>query len=171
MIDRNGYRANVGIIIVGSDQKLLWAKRLGQEAWQFPQGGVNKNESPKEAMFRELYEEIGLRANDVEIMAETQKWLRYRLPNHLIRHRRKPVCIGQKQKWFLLKLVSDESKVQLDASGSPEFDGWRWVNYWHPLEEVIFFKRNVYRKALEEFAPLLSIENTTAVPEEQDSDN
>lgn len=155
MIDSNGFRLNVGIILVGPENRLFFARRMGQEAWQFPQGGIQKNETIKQALFRELYEEVGLVPKDVEIMACTRRWLKYRLPARFIRHDVQPICIGQKQKWFMLRLLSDEAQVQLNCSATPEFDRWRWVSYWDPLKEVIDFKKTVYRNALLEFAPLL----------------
>lgn len=155
MIDSDGFRPNVGIIIFNDEGQLLWAKRLGQDAWQFPQGGVQRNETPQQAVLRELNEEVGLDPDDVEIVANTEQWLRYRLPTHLIRQNSYPVCIGQKQKWYLLRLLSDPRKVRLDQAEKPEFDHWRWVSYWYPLNQVVAFKRDVYRKALEELiAPL-----------------
>ncbi|MBT5483280.1 MAG: RNA pyrophosphohydrolase [Gammaproteobacteria bacterium] len=150
MIDSDGFRPNVGIIIFNGHGKLLWAKRLGQDAWQFPQGGVQRDESPEQAAFRELNEEVGLAPEDVEIIASTDKWLRYRLPSHLIRQNSHPVCIGQKQKWYLMRLLSDTQKIRFDLSEKPEFDHWRWVSYWYPVNQVVSFKRKVYRKALEE---------------------
>ncbi len=105
-------------------------------------------------MYRELTEEVGLIAEDVEIVASTRGWLRYRLPKRLVRRHSKPICIGQKQVWFMLKLVADESKVRFDCSDKPEFDGWRWVDYWEPVEHVVHFKRSVYARALKEFAPI-----------------
>lgn len=154
MIDANGYRANIGIILSNSQGQLLWAKRINQDAWQFPQGGVNEDEEPETALFRELNEEVGLQPEDVTILGHTRHWLRYRLPKRLIRDT-KPVCIGQKQRWYLLKMDSEDSKVSLDHCDKPEFDDWRWVNYWYPLRRVISFKREVYRKALRELAPIL----------------
>ena len=150
VIDSDGFRPNVGIIIFNDNGQLLWAKRLGQDAWQFPQGGVQHNESPEQALLRELNEEVGLEPHDVEIIACTDNWLRYRLPRHLIRQNSHPVCIGQKQKWFLLRLVSDTEKIRFDVSEKPEFDHWRWVSYWYPVKKVVSFKRKVYRKALGE---------------------
>ena len=150
VIDSDGFRPNVGIIIFNDEGQLLWAKRLGQDAWQFPQGGVQQNESPKEAVMRELNEEVGLQPEDVEIIACTDKWLRYRLPRNLIRQNSHPVCIGQKQKWYLLRLLSDTQKIRFDQCDKPEFDHWRWVSYWYPVNKVVSFKRKVYRKALEE---------------------
>lgn len=155
MIDCDGYRPNVGIILSNRERRLFWGKRIGQQAWQFPQGGIHRDETPLEAMFRELTEETGLRPEHVEVIGNTQEWLRYRLPKHLVRRRSNPVCIGQKQIWFMLRLVGDETCVRLDAVNTPEFDSWRWVDYWRPMHEVVFFKRHVYRRALRELAPLL----------------
>lgn len=155
MIDSDGFRPNVGIILCNGRGKLFWGRRIGQDAWQFPQGGIKANETALEALYRELAEEVGLRPDDVEVLGYTQGWLRYRLPPYLVRQNRQPVCIGQKQVWFLLRLLCDEDSFCLDACEQPEFDGWRWVDYWDPLGEVVFFKRGVYRRALNELAPLL----------------
>ncbi len=155
MIDSDGFRPNVGIILSNKEGKVLWAKRIGQDAWQFPQGGINGDESPEEAMYRELYEEIGLRPEDVRILSCTRGWLRYRLPRRLIRKDSRPLCIGQKQKWFLLQLISPDERVRVNLSESPEFDGWRWVSYWFPVGQVVTFKRDVYRRAMKELAPRL----------------
>jgi putative (di)nucleoside polyphosphate hydrolase len=155
VIDSQGFRPNVGIILTDDQGRVFWAKRKGQDAWQFPQGGISRNESPQEAMYRELYEETGLQPDHVEIIGQTRRWLRYRLPKRMIRRHSQPLCIGQKQRWFLLRLVAGENCLQLDATDKPEFDGWRWVDYWHPVKEVVFFKRRVYQLALNELAPLL----------------
>lgn len=154
IIDRRGFRSNVGIIILNAEKKVFWAKRAGQEAWQFPQGGMHPGETPEQTLFRELEEEVGLKPEDVEIKAVTDRWLYYRLPQDLIRYYSRPLCIGQKQKWFLLKLLTDESRFCLEQPGlKAEFDGWRWVSYWYPIKHVIGFKKNVYIKALKELAP------------------
>ena len=155
MIDPDGFRPNVGIILCNASQQLFWARRIGQDAWQFPQGGIHSDETPEEAMYRELTEEVGLAREDVEMVGSTRGWLRYRLPKRYIRKNCQPTCIGQKQVWYLLKLLSSEKKVQLDQSDKPEFDYWRWVNFWQPPREVIFFKREVYLQALHELAPLI----------------
>lgn len=155
MIDSDGFRPNVGIILSNLEGKVFWARRSGQNAWQFPQGGIHSNETPDEAMYRELFEETGLSPEHVELVGKTNKWLRYRLPKWMIRKNTKPVCIGQKQIWFVLKLVGSENNFNLSGMDKPEFDNWAWVDYWHPMDEVVFFKRKVYKKALTELEPLL----------------
>jgi len=152
VVDNEGFRPNVGIIIRNVYGRLLWAKRIGQNAWQFPQGGINSTESPEEAMYRELHEEIGLPPESVTIIDQTRGWLRYRLPKRYIRRNASPLCIGQKQKWFLLELVGEETLIRFDCGHKAEFDDWRWVNYWYPVTQVIDFKRDVYRRALKELS-------------------
>lgn len=155
MIDKAGYRYGVGIILVNQNRQIFFAKRIGMLAWQFPQGGMKPHETPEETMYRELKEEVGLNPEDVQILGCTRRWLRYRLPTRLVRHHAKPLCIGQKQKWFLLRLVSDDSKINLYANDDPEFDSWAWVSYWYPLRQVVTFKRRVYVMALKEFAKIV----------------
>lgn len=156
MIDAEGFRPNVGIILVNSLGQVLWARRVGQDAWQFPQGGIQQDESPEQAMYRELEEEIGLQPADVELLAVTRGWLRYRLPRRMIRRHSLPMCVGQKQKWYLLRMLSHDSAVKIDQNDKPEFDGWQWVSYWYPLGQVVSFKREVYRKAMKELSPKLA---------------
>ena len=156
VIDQDGYRPNVAIIIINNQKKLFWGRRVNQNSWQFPQGGLESGETPLEAMYRELKEEVGLMPQDVEVVAATKKWIRYRLPRYLIR-RNSPLCIGQKQKWFLLRLKSADNAINLELNKNPEFDGWRWVNYWYPADKVVSFKRHAYRQALEHFFPITKI--------------
>ncbi|HEX5340541.1 MAG TPA: RNA pyrophosphohydrolase [Gammaproteobacteria bacterium] len=165
MIDPQGYRANVGIILSDRSGRLFWARRMGRAGWQFPQGGIQPGESPQQALFRELNEEVGLGAEHVQMLGSTQRWLRYRLPERYLRPDAMPLCIGQKQIWFMLRFVAEEAAVRLDAGETPEFDDWRWVEYWDPLREVIFFKRQVYQRALSELAPLLFPEGAPAIPD------
>lgn len=154
MIDSDGYRPNVGIVICNRQGQVLWARRIRQNSWQFPQGGVNSGENPQDAMFRELYEELGLVPEDVRILAASRSWHRYRLPKRMIRYQDDPVCLGQKQKWFLLTLQGrGQSDIRFNREGHPEFDDWRWVSYWYPVRQVVAFKRDVYRRVLTEFAP------------------
>lgn len=155
MIDSEGFRPNVGIVLVNDAGQVLWAKRIGHNAWQFPQGGIQYGESPEQAVYRELYEEVGLLPEHVEIIAQTRGWLRYRLPFRYIRTDANPVCIGQKQKWFLLHLTGSQHHICLNATDPAEFDEWRWVSYWYPLGQVVSFKRDVYRRALSELSAQL----------------
>jgi putative (di)nucleoside polyphosphate hydrolase len=155
VIDRAGYRLNVGIILVNEQHRVFWGRRSGHDAWQFPQGGLATGETSVQAMYRELHEEVGLDKEDVEVIGSTKRWLKYRLPKQYLRHGSEPLVIGQKQKWFLLKLIASEQKVKLDLSDSPEFDSWRWIDFHEPEGQVIFFKRQVYAQALKELEPLL----------------
>jgi putative (di)nucleoside polyphosphate hydrolase len=149
-IDEEGFRANVGIILTNDDGKLMLGGRVGARGWQFPQGGMLRDEDAEAAMYRELEEEVGIRDRDVEILGVTQDWLRYRLPKKYVRKNSKPLCIGQKQRWFLLRLVTSADNVRFDLGAEPEFDRIRWVDYWRPVNEVIYFKRRVYARALHE---------------------
>lgn len=151
MIDKRGYRLNVGIVIANQQGQLFWGKRIKAKGWQFPQGGVNPYETLKETMYRELTEETGLTAECVEILTVTRHWLHYKLPLHL-RHADTPECIGQKQKWFLLLLTSSDNKINVSAGIKPEFSTWCWVKYWDPLKHVVYFKREIYSRVLTEFA-------------------
>lgn len=164
VIDAEGFRPNVGIILTNRRGQLFWGRRIGQSGWQFPQGGIKRNEQPVDALYRELEEEVGLCPHQVEVLGFTQGWLRYRLPPYLIRRHQRPLCIGQKQIWFMLRILAADSDVRLDACQQPEFDHWRWVEYWHPLREVVFFKRSVYRRALGELAPLVFPDGVPALP-------
>ena len=149
VIDREGFRPNVGIVICNEDDRVLWGRRVnGRDSWQFPQGGIHAGESPEQAMYRELEEEVGLLPDHIAILGRTQGWLRYRLPKKFVRQNEHPICIGQKQIWFLLRLTGGEQDIRLDAHEDPEFDHWRWVSYWYPVSAVVDFKQGVYRQAL-----------------------
>lgn len=152
MLDREGYRPNVGIILVNRRNEVFWGKRIREHSWQFPQGGIKRGESPEQAMYRELNEEVGLLPDHVRIVARTRDWLRYDVPRQWIRREWRDTYKGQKQIWFLLRMLGRDSDVSLRASGHPEFDAWRWSDYWVPLESVIEFKRDVYQLALTELS-------------------
>ena len=156
MIDRDGYRPNVGIILCNANNQVFWGKRIREHSWQFPQGGIKQGESPEEAMYRELMEEVGLRPEHVKILGRTRDWLRYDVPNNWIKREWRGSYKGQKQIWFLLRMVGRDCDVSLRASTHPEFDAWRWSEYWVPMDNVIEFKREVYRMALNELANHLS---------------
>jgi len=153
LIDPDGFRANVGIILMHRDQVFL-GRRTGGRGWQFPQGGVRQGESLEQALYRELEEEIGVAKADVSLLGQTDRWLRYRLPARYVRRNQRPVCIGQKQRWFLLRLAREDAVFDFRRTSEPEFDQFRWTQYWEPVKEVIYFKRAVYARALNELADL-----------------
>jgi putative (di)nucleoside polyphosphate hydrolase len=165
VIDRYGFRANVGIVLMRDDGRLFIGRRSGGRGWQFPQGGVQRGEKVEESLFRELHEEIGLAAADVEVIGQTERWLRYRLPPRYQRRNSKPLCIGQKQRWFLLSLKRADPTFRFDVTGEPEFDRWRWVDYWQPIREVIYFKRAVYTRALHELGEQVFPQGLPKYPE------
>jgi putative (di)nucleoside polyphosphate hydrolase len=160
-IDKDGFRANVGIVLMRATGELFLGGRVGGRGWQFPQGGVNRGEGLEAALFRELHEEIGLAPADVEVLGSTRGWLRYRLPRQYVRDR----CIGQKQRWFLLKLTGAESSLRFDATRQPEFDRWRWSDFWTPVREVVYFKRRVYVRALHELGLIIYPQGLPPYPE------
>lgn len=155
MIDKDGYRPNVGIVLCNARNEVFWGKRVRQDAWQFPQGGIKPGESPEAAMFRELYEEVGLLPQHVRILGRTRNWLRYEVPRQWVRRRRHSHYRGQKQIWFLLQLIGRDCDICLRATDHPEFDAWRWTTYWDPVQAVVEFKRDVYRLALKELEQYL----------------
>jgi putative (di)nucleoside polyphosphate hydrolase len=163
VIDSDGYRANVGIVITNDKKQILLAKRFKQNGWQLPQGGIDEDETELDALYRELQEEVGLDPSHVTLIAKTPKWLRYELPDEHVRRTQKPKCIGQKQVWYLLKLDSSDEEISLDLHDDVEFDDWKWVDYWSPVDEVINFKRDVYEDMLKALAPIL-FDNEHKIP-------
>ena len=152
MLDRDGFRPNVGIILLNQRNQVFWGKRIRTHSWQFPQGGIDRGETPEQAMFRELHEEVGLRPEHVRIVARTRDWLRYEVPERFIRRDARGYYRGQKQIWFLLQLTGHDWDLNLRATNHPEFDAWRWNDYWVPLDVVVEFKRGVYEMALTELS-------------------
>jgi len=152
VIDPDGFRANVGIVLMHGAQVFL-GRRKGGKGWQFPQGGLRRGESLEQALYRELHEEIGVAQASVELIGQTERWLRYRLPPRYVRRKQQPLCTGQKQRWFLLRLKQEVS-FDFGRTSEPEFDEARWVDFWEPVREVIYFKRPVYVRALTELASL-----------------
>jgi len=150
MLDREGFRPNVGIILLNTQNEVFVGKRIGEHSWQFPQGGIKHGETPEQAMFRELQEEVGLLPEHVQIVGRTRDWLRYEVPDEYIRREIRGHYRGQKQIWFLLRMLGRDCDIRLRANEKPEFDAWRWSEYWAPLHLVIGFKRQVYQRALQE---------------------
>ena len=157
-IKEKGYRLNVGIIVANSDGKLLYCKRKNSDNWQFPQGGIDRNEDPFLAALRELYEEVGIQKDKVNLIKESENWYKYNLPkkykkNNFLWNDFK----GQKQKWFLFKLI-EEVMIDLNNENNPEFDEFDWVDYWKPLDEIVEFKREIYKKVLSELESAYKLE-------------
>jgi putative (di)nucleoside polyphosphate hydrolase len=168
-IDAHGFRANVGIVLIRDDRQVFVGGRPGGRGWQFPQGGIAQGETAETALFRELKEEVGLEQADVEVLASTRGWLRYRLPRQYQRAESRPngqtLCIGQKQRWFMLRFSGADERFRFDTTTQPEFDRWRWADYWSPVREVIFFKRAVYARALEELGQRAFSEGPPSLPD------
>ena len=164
IIDSDGFRANVGIVLMRSGGDVFLGRRAGGKGWQFPQGGIREGEGVEQAVYRELHEEIGLAADEVEVIGQTARWLRYRLPSRYVRRNRQPLCIGQKQRWFLLRLRQEPAQFDFGSTDEPEVDEWRWADFWEPVREVIYFKRKVYQRALTELAPLAFPSGQPALP-------
>jgi putative (di)nucleoside polyphosphate hydrolase len=157
MLDRDGFRPNVGIILLNQKNQVFWGKRIRTHSWQFPQGGIDRGENPEQAMFRELHEEVGLQPAHVQVVARTRDWLRYEVPDRFIKREARGHYRGQKQIWFLLQLVGNDWDLNLRATDHPEFDAWRWNDYWVPLDLVVEFKRGVYKMALNELSRYLPV--------------
>tara|TARA_B100000575_G_scaffold222667_1_gene183051 strand:- start:353 stop:847 length:495 start_codon:yes stop_codon:yes gene_type:complete len=150
------YRPNVGIIIFNRDGKILWCKRKQGDGWQFPQGGIDKGESPLEALYRETYEEVGLKKHQIKIVRENERWIGYDVPKDRVpkyfsfKNRR---FKGQTQKWFLAEFLGNNEDINLNVHSQIEFSEWTWSSYWHPITGGIEFKRDAYRKALNDLFP------------------
>ena len=150
------YRPNAGIIIFNEEGKLLWCKRKSGDGWQFPQGGIDDGESPEEAIVRETYEEVGLKRNQIKIIKENDRWIKYDVPKNKIpkyfslKNRR---FRGQTQKWFLAEFTGEDSDINLNLHDQIEFIEWTWTTYWHPIRAGVEFKREVYRQVLSDLLP------------------
>ena len=153
VIDADGFRSNVGIVLMHREEVFVGRRSAGR-GWQFPQGGVRAGEALEQALYRELEEEIGVPKSAVALIGHTERWLHYRLPARYVRRNQHPVCVGQKQRWFLLRLQQPDISFDFARTSEPEFDHWRWSPYWEPVKEVIYFKRAVYARALTELAVL-----------------
>ena len=136
----------------------MYCKRKNSKNWQFPQGGIDKNEDIFIAALRELYEEVGIEENKVKLIKESDHWYKYDLPKKYKRNNFLWEDFrGQKQKWFLFKLI-EKAEIDLNNENNPEFDEFNWVDYWKPLDEIVEFKREIYEKVLTELEPAYKLE-------------
>ncbi len=150
-----GYRKNVAMVVLNKNNQVLLCRRKGTENWQFPQGGIDENELCEDAMYRELYEEVGLKSSEVEILGKTREEIKYDIPITIRSRVLGGKYKGQLQTWFLLKLKGEDCSIDLSKDVSPEFDKFDWVSFWFPLTKIIHFKKEAYRSALKELRELL----------------
>jgi putative (di)nucleoside polyphosphate hydrolase len=152
---KEGYRPNVAMVVLNSKNKVLICRRTNTKTWQFPQGGVDNNENLEKAMYRELLEEVGLRKDDVQYIGESDDTIIYDIPKPIRAKGLGGKFKGQEQKWFLLRIKNDDHEIRLDYEAFPEFDTFEWVSFWQPIDRIVDFKREAYRKALSELRFLI----------------
>ena len=152
---KEGYRPNVAMVVLNSKNKVLICRRTNTKTWQFPQGGVDDNENLEKAMYRELLEEVGLRKDDVQYIGESDDTIIYDIPKTIRSKVLGGKFKGQEQKWFLLRIKNDDHEIRLDYETFPEFDTFEWVSFWQPIDRIVDFKREAYRKALSELRFLI----------------
>ncbi|MBP3194760.1 MAG: RNA pyrophosphohydrolase [Cardiobacteriaceae bacterium] len=160
IFDAYGYRFNVGIVLVNQQNQVFFARRIAaHNAWQLPQGGMRAGEDSEQSAKRELFEETGISADAIEILAVSRDFYSYRLPSRYRRRKNFGIqCIGQRQLWYLIRYkAASDREIAVDKVAHPEFDAWEWVDYWQPLDRVVHFKYEVYRGVLQEFAEVLGI--------------
>lgn len=151
------YRRNVGVMLVNEKGEVFVGQRIDSEvpAWQMPQGGIDDGETPRDAALRELLEETGVSPELVTVEAETDGWIPYDLPHDIVPRIWKGRFKGQEQKWFLLRFHGTDEQVQIDADDHQEFSEWRWLPPGELVANIVPFKREVYARVVEEFAPHL----------------
>lgn len=148
------YRKCVGIVLLNKDNKVFTAKRIDtlSDAWQMPQGGIDKEETPREAAIRELEEETSI--TNIEIISESRNWLSYDLPKNLIPKLWGGKYKGQQQKWFLCKFLGEESEINIKTN-IPEFSEWKWTEFKKVPEIIVPFKRELYQNIVDEFSAVV----------------
>jgi putative (di)nucleoside polyphosphate hydrolase len=146
------YRSSVGMVIFSREGLVLLAERIGSaDSWQMPQGGIDEGEDPELAVFREMEEEIGTR--NAKIIGQVDEWLYYDFPAHTAQKLFEGKYRGQRQKWIAMRFLGEDSDINLEAHSHPEFSRWKWVPFTELMKYVVPFKRTVYERVMQEFAP------------------
>ena len=150
------YRRCVGLMIINHERKIFTAQRsdFRSDAWQMPQGGIERDENLEEAAFRELNEETSLTKSTVDILAISKRWIKYDLPDSLIPQLWNGSYRGQKQKWFLFKFRGPDNQININTQ-TPEFSNWRWSSKEELIKFIVPFKLKVYKKVVKEFSIFL----------------
>ena len=142
------YRPCVGIVLTDGNGRIFTGERIDTPgAWQMPQGGIDDDETPKVAAFRELLEETGVAEDKAQVLAETPDWVTYELPEHLVSKLWKGRYRGQKQKWFLMEFSGSDEDINI-AYDHEEFGRWRWSTPDEVLRDIVPFKREVYDQVI-----------------------
>lgn len=150
------YRSGVGIMIINAQKQIFVGKRIdnNSDAWQMPQGGIDVNENEDDAMLRELKEETGINANQVRVINKSRGHYYYNLPYKLQKKFWGGKYLGQKQRWYLIEFIGDDSAVNISTE-DPEFSEWKWVSQKEIVSHIVSFKRELYEDVMLEFAQFL----------------
>ena len=151
MINLLPYRLGVGLVIINDQLEIFTGRRLDNtKAWQMPQGGIDNNEIPLEAAYREMYEETGIRKSKVTLIKQSKTWYRYDLPQEIQSKFWGGKFRGQSQKWFLFKFIGTEFDINIETKDQ-EFSDWKWSNKTEMLDSIVPFKKSLYQSVLKDF--------------------